>query len=62
MGSNDKLMLPQVLLCDIRDVLFQLDPFESLAVADGIGVAVWHFLSSQYLFTSACSRAISVLN
>ena len=30
----------QVLLCDVRDVLFQLDPFESLSVEQGLGVAV----------------------
>lgn len=30
----------QVLLCDIRDVFFQQDPFAALAVQSGIGVAI----------------------
>lgn len=29
-----------VFLCDVRDVLFQQDPFEALGVASGIGVAL----------------------
>ncbi|KAJ1481689.1 hypothetical protein T484DRAFT_2708171 [Baffinella frigidus] len=35
LGSFD-----QVFLCDIRDVYFQSDPFQSLAVPKGIGVAI----------------------
>mmetsp|Transcript_44412 Transcript_44412/g.69435 ORF Transcript_44412/g.69435 Transcript_44412/m.69435 type:complete len:341 (-) Transcript_44412:2207-3229(-) len=37
-GAADRYR--QVFLCDIRDVLFQSDPFEALAVDTGLGVAV----------------------
>jgi hypothetical protein len=40
----------QVLMCDVRDVFFQTDPFEALAVADGIGVA----LEPAHLTIGAC--------
>jgi hypothetical protein len=30
----------QVLMSDVRDVFFQLDPFEALSIGSGLGVAV----------------------
>lgn len=40
----------QVLMCDIRDVFFQLDPFDALAVAEGLGVAI----EPRHLSIAAC--------
>lgn len=40
----------QVLLCDVRDVFFQLDPFEALGLHDGLGVAV----EPEHLPIGAC--------
>jgi len=40
----------QVLLCDVRDVFFQQDPFEALGVHDGLGVA----LEPEHLPIGAC--------
>jgi hypothetical protein len=41
----------QVLLCDVRDVFFQLDPFTYLSVEDGIGVAI----EPDHLLIGNCS-------
>lgn len=41
----------QVLLCDVRDVFFQEDPFFHLSVDDGIGVAV----EPEHLLIGNCS-------
>lgn len=41
----------QVLLCDVRDVFFQQDPFTYLSVEDGIGVAV----EPDHLLIGNCS-------
>ena len=41
----------QVLMCDIRDVFFQLDPFQELAVSEGLGVA----LEPEHLTIGACA-------
>lgn len=40
----------QVLMCDIRDVFFQLDPFDALAVSEGLGVAI----EPRHLSIAAC--------
>ena len=40
----------QVLLCDVRDVYFQLDPFEALGLDDGLGVAI----EPEHLTIGAC--------